>query len=52
VSCNFPLSPSMSKEKGVIVIIMTSSLFDAPKPSPPKPLMCQIHRFTILNLPI
>jgi hypothetical protein len=42
----------MLKEKGVIAIIITSSLLDAPKPSPPKPSMRQIHRFTILNLPI
>jgi hypothetical protein len=52
VSRNFPLSPSMQKEKGLIAIIMTLSLLDAPKPSPPKPSMCQICCFTILNLPI
>jgi hypothetical protein len=52
VSCNFPLSPSMPKEKGVIAIIKASSLLNAPKPSPPKPSISQIHRFTILNLPI
>jgi hypothetical protein len=52
VSRNFLLSPSMPKEKGVITIIMTSPLLDVPNPSPPKPSMCQIHCFTILNLPI
>jgi len=53
VSCNFSLLPSMPKEKGVITIIMTSSLLDAPKPSPPKRSMHQIlHNPQFANLAI